>query len=231
MKDRPVRTRTVEPVIALGDYLDALFRPVQEVALGEPPQAGRQASPAEELVRSLQEEPAPVPDASATPAPAGSRLQLLLLDLGGLRLAVPLKALSSIHRLPDKLTQLPHQQPWLLGVYDHHGHKVAAVDTLGLVVPPSHRERLRQPRVEGPPVVVTVGGGDWGLVCRDTGTVLELEHDEVKWRSDRSLRPWLAGTVKSELCALLDVEAFVQWLEQGAPGWIDETADDGTPDA
>ncbi len=231
MKDRPLTTRTVEPVIALGDYLDALFRPVQEVVVEELPQTEDRASPAEELVRSLQEEPAPVPEASAAPAPAGSRLQLLLLDLGGLRLAVPLEALSSIHRLPEKLTRVPHQQPWLLGVYDHHGVKVAAVDTFGLVVPPSHRERLRQQHAEGPPVVVTVGGGRWGLVCHDTGTVLELERDEVKWRSDRSVRPWLAGTVKSELCALLDVEAFVQWLEQGAPGWIDEPADDGTPDA
>ncbi len=231
MKERPARTRTVEPVIALGDYLDALFRPVQEVAVGEPPQAGCQETPVEELVRSLQEEPAAVAETSPAPVRPASRLQLLLLDLGGLRLAVPLEALSSIHRLPQRLTRVPHQQAWLLGVYDHHGVKVAAVDTFGLVVPPSHRERLRRTGTEGPPVVVTVGGGRWGLVCHDTGTVLELEHDEVKWRSDRSVRPWLAGTVKSELCALLDVEAFVHWLEQGAPGWIDETVDDGTPDA
>jgi len=162
MKERPARTRTVEPVIALGDYLDALFRPVQEVAVGEPPQAGCQETPVEELVRSLQEEPAAVAETPAAPVRPASRLQLLLLDLGGLRLAVPLEALSSIHRLPQRLTRVPHQQAWLLGVYDHHGVKVAAVDTFGLVVPPSHRERLRRTGTEGPPVVVTAGGGTLG---------------------------------------------------------------------
>ncbi|RPT74986.1 hypothetical protein [Pseudomonas aeruginosa] len=45
---------------------------------------------------------------------------------------------------------------------------------------------------------------------------IRLDPAEVKWRSQRSQRPWLAGTVIEHMCALLDVAALAELIASGA---------------
>jgi purine-binding chemotaxis protein CheW len=40
-----------------------------------------------------------------------------------------------------------------------------------------------------------------------------LNPEDVTWRSERSKRPWLAGTVKAAMCALLDVPQMGRILQ------------------
>ena len=37
---------------------------------------------------------------------------------------------------------------------------------------------------------------------------ISVEPEAVQWRTQRSKRPWLAGTVKEHMCALLDVSSM-----------------------
>jgi len=36
----------------------------------------------------------------------------------------------------------------------------------------------------------------------------------IKWRGEGSKRPWLAGTVIAEMCALIDVPGLLSLLEE-----------------
>ena len=56
--------------------------------------------------------------------------------------------------------------------------------------------------------MLVVGDGAWGLACHGIGEVLKLGGQDVKWRTAKGKRPWLAGTVLGHLCALVDTEAF-----------------------
>ena len=60
--------------------------------------------------------------------------------------------------------------------------------------------------------IILMGGGKWGLACDSVSEVITLQQDKVRWRGDNSKRPWLAGTVVDQMCALLDVDKFVELL-------------------
>ncbi|WP_198266126.1 hypothetical protein [sulfur-oxidizing endosymbiont of Gigantopelta aegis] len=45
--------------------------------------------------------------------------------------------------------------------------------------------------------------------------IITLKTDEVKWRSSRTKRRWLLGTVIDHMCALLDSEEFSAMLKTG----------------
>jgi purine-binding chemotaxis protein CheW len=63
-----------------------------------------------------------------------------------------------------------------------------------------------------------VGEGEWGLTCEDVSSVITIDPARVRWRTSRTQRPWLAGTVIEHLCALLDAERLSEILSAGAPG-------------
>ena len=54
----------------------------------------------------------------------------------------------------------------------------------------------------------------WALACQEICDTVTLVHDSIKWRGEGSKRPWLAGTVISEMCALLDVPGVLKLLEE-----------------
>jgi purine-binding chemotaxis protein CheW len=42
-----------------------------------------------------------------------------------------------------------------------------------------------------------------------------LSKEDVKWRTNDSKRPWLAGVIKEKMCALIDVNNLNALLEKG----------------
>ena len=65
-------------------------------------------------------------------------------------------------------------------------------------------ERYQATMAEGYRYVVTLHNSDWGLCVDAVAGTAVLDPDAVRWRSERSKRPWLAGTVIEKMCALLD---------------------------
>lgn len=148
----------------------------------------------------------PIPDWASAPFPC------LLLKVQGLSLALPLVKLHRI--LPwSEPTPIPGYAAWLLGLLPLEGQDRAlrVVDTAGLVMP----ERPIAPADRIPPKhIVMVGEGEWGLTCEDVSNVITITPQQVRWRSERTKRPWLAGTVVEHLCALLDAEKLADLLNQ-----------------
>ena len=59
-------------------------------------------------------------------------------------------------------------------------------------------------------------GYEWGLAVHQVSRSLRLDPSEIKWRSQRGQRPWLAGTVIEHMCALLDVAELAELIASGA---------------
>ncbi|GGY67473.1 hypothetical protein GCM10011613_09490 [Cellvibrio zantedeschiae] len=139
---------------------------------------------------------------------AQSRFDVLLFKVSGLTLAVPLISLGQIQPITDELAPLFGQADWFMGFQPTPQGKIRTVNTAKFVMP----ERYDENFVKNAKYVVSINGVPWGLAVDSVNQPISLMPDEVKWRSDRSKRPWLAGTVKEHMCALLDIPMIGQML-------------------
>lgn len=181
------------PVSTIAPLLQALVPPVVEVHL--PP----------------SNTPPPV-ETHGRPAWAAEPFECLLFDVAGLTLAVPLVCLGSIYSLAGhELTPLFGQPEWFLGILPSQAGNLKVLDTARWVMPDRYRDDFRQ----GLQYVISVQGYEWGLAVHQVSRSLRLDPNEIKWRSHRGQRPWLAGTVIEHMCALLDVAALAELIASG----------------
>lgn len=206
---------------ALDVYLEALLREVPELADDTPPPSPAPVAPVrEEPVVSTRAASAVTPasqEAMPPPEWGRQRFQAMLFRTAGLMLAVPLVELSGVQEWDAApVTPLPRHVDWFLGLVRYRGRSVPVVDTALLVLPQDRRARLTTPAAERSTRIVFIGEGEWGLACDDVAEVVTLEPEQVRWRTTRTSRSWLAGTVIQHMCALIDPAAFARLLAAGA---------------
>lgn len=146
---------------------------------------------------------------SGRPVWSHSTFDALQFRVTGLNLAVPLVALGQIYPLSGELTPLFGQANWFLGMQPSRQGLLKVVNTARFVMPERYRDELGSHAT----YVISIDGTDWGLAVDSVGQPMRLHPDEVTWRTRRSQRPWLAGTVKAALCALLDVQRMGELLQ------------------
>lgn len=146
--------------------------------------------------------------ANGRPQWAQQPFECLIFKAGGLQLAAPLVELGSIYPLEaDGLTTIFGQKHWFMGLLSVKEYNVRAMDTALVVMPERYSAAMR----EDYRYIVTLFGSDWGLaVDAVVGTVM-LDPEHIRWRGERSKRPWLAGTLIDQMCALFDI-AQLAWL-------------------
>lgn len=231
----------VDQKLALSMFLDSLLRePVEEkiaeqslkqktqeqkvVELAEPAPV---IAPAEKVV-PIQE---PVIEttvdtalettevaAQAEPEAAPAReFQAMLFKVAGLGLAVQLDELSGVVEFKDDLTEMPGHADFYLGILQHLGNSIPVIDTARLVFP---KDKLKTLAGDDPNKRITriilIDEGRWGLAVDEVAEVITLQQDEVRWRSERTARKWLLGTVIDHMCALIDTKAFSEKLATGS---------------
>lgn len=180
----------VEVLVALPEVIAPVVTDVETIA---PPPVMVLASPG-------------VPDWAARP------FQCLLFKVSGLTLAVPLLKLNSVIPWTDKITQTPNKTPWYLGLVKSHESNVKVIDTAMMVLPENRRSSIDLDPAHRFSHILLVDNYSWGLACDAIGEVIWLDQHKVKWRSDKTRRPWLAGTVLEQLCAIMDTEVFAQMM-------------------
>ncbi|WP_081617261.1 chemotaxis protein CheW [Thioalkalivibrio sulfidiphilus] len=223
---------------ALTRYLDSLLQEIPEAPQESESQARTEmpvpapvkAPPTPPVAEVRTEVPAPVqapvvePSQAQSPSPevgppewGRERFQCLGLRLAGLTLAVPLVKLNGIIEMPDEITPMPGHQPWFLGLVRHLDRQVKVVDIARIVLPEGREYAPIEARH-----VVLMDDSQWGIACEGITEVMTLESDAVRWRSSRGKRPWLAGTVIEQMCAILDVDILARDLATGQ--WSVSTA-------
>lgn len=170
-----------------------------------------------EAATPAQTAPSPAPllawHDNGRPLWAQGRFDVLLFQVAGLTLAVPLIALGQIHPLSDELTPIFGQADWFMGLQPTAHGQIRCVNTSLFVMP----ERYNPAFLHTAKYVVSIAGMDWGLAVDQVAQPTRIHPDEVTWRGERAKRPWLAGTVKSAMCALLDVPHMGQLLQASDP--------------
>lgn len=156
-------------------------------------------------------EPAPAPVQAPTPLWREQEFEALLFDVAGLTLAVPLVSLGTIHALDSEITPLFGQPDWFLGILPTVTGNLKVLDTARWVMPERYTDALQ----EGLRFVISVQGFDWGLAVHGVSRSIKLTPEQVKWRSQQGKRPWLAGTVIDQMCALVDVAALAEMIATG----------------
>lgn len=149
------------------------------------------------------------------PAWAVPDFQALLFTVAGLKLAVPLIELNGIIEWGDEyITELPGHKSWYLGIIQNQGKSVPVIDTLQQVVPQNRwpENYLADRKFKH---IILIDNARWGLACETVLEVVTLKTDSVKWRSSRTRRRWLLGTVIEHMCALLDSSEFAAMLKTG----------------
>jgi len=146
--------------------------------------------------------------------------QVMIFNVGNLKLAVPLNDLNGIVVWDEKfINKMPGSVDWHLGIIQHLGKSVPVIDTLQQVIPPERVKSFMKKRGEFKNIIF-IHDDSWGLVCEDIIGIKTISVEEVKWRSTRTTRRWLYGTVKEYMCALLDTEEFATMLRTGKDSLI-----------
>ena len=179
---------------------------------------------AAQLEQARQEQQAAAAQASATNAAQASatnsmaayqasEFQALFFEVAGLKLAVPLKSLGGIHQwqTPNRIFG---KSPWYLGIMSNREESLNVVDTALWVMPEKYTDEMAATLKYQ--YLIMLGESKWGLSCERLVTTEILSPDDVQWRRNNAgKRPWLAGVVRDKMCAILDVEAMIDMLDQG----------------
>lgn len=214
-------------------HLPRRLPPIAAPASIDPEPAVEEVAPVTTVAEQpLIEEPADTPESVAPPAveppeiksspeAATQRLgrpqwgdapfEVLLFRVGGLTLAVPLMSLGAILPWEEGPKHLFGQADWFLGLMPGKQGNLNVVDTARVVMPERYNDSMR----ESYRYIISLHGSDWGLAVDAIDTAKTLYPEQVRWRSERSKRPWLAGTVVEHMCALLDVaELYAQFHQR-----------------
>ena len=203
----PVAAPVVQAPVALIDAPAPVMAPVSTIA----PLLQALVPPIVEVHLPPSNTPPPV-ETDGRPAWAADAFECLLFDVAGLTLAVPLVCLGSIYSLAgQELTPLFGQPEWFLGILPSQAGNLKVLDTARWVMPDRYRDDFRQ----GLQYVISVQGYEWGLAVHQVSRSLRLDPNEIKWRTHRGQRPWLAGTVIEHMCALLDVSELAELIASG----------------
>lgn len=140
---------------------------------------------------------------------AQGRFECLIFTVAGLKLAVPLVSLGAIHTIDQELTPLVGRPKWFLGLLPVGEKNIRVVDSALWIMPERYNEGVK----DGYRFVIRLDNSDWGMACDSVAQSFSIAPEEVRWRTDRGKRPWLAGTVIDHMCALMDVAAVAHLLD------------------
>jgi purine-binding chemotaxis protein CheW len=138
--------------------------------------------------------------------------QALFFEVAGLSLAVPLHELGGIYNLGE-VTTLFGKPEWFKGVMVNRDKKINVVETARWVMPEKYDEKLKA-RLNYK-YLIMLGESNWGFAAEKLVSTQYVAPDEVKWRKKSGKRPWLFGTIKEKMCALLHVEDLIKMLDNG----------------
>ncbi|MCX4028947.1 CheW domain-containing protein [Endozoicomonas sp. SM1973] len=172
----------------------------------------QKASLAELIIAKAQSAPPVTAVDQGRPDWAENPFECLLFNVAGLTLAVPLVCLGGVYLFNDSVTQVAGQPDWVLGLYKHHDQSLSVVDTAWWVMP----ERYKTQAKDNYHYIISVDKTRWGIAVHDLAHAVRISPDAVRWRTKKTQRPWLAGIVIDEMCALLDIAKLAKLFDEQA---------------
>jgi|GEM_PF-3513809 len=186
---------------ALQQYLDSLL---QEI----PSQENEIPGASEPRVASaieVSEQPAAQ---VRTPTWAAVPFQVLLFQMSGLQLAVPLVQLTAVVQ-GRALQRVPGMDPHLQGLLSYQGKMVNIVETAFVTGRPGS---AAMPSDDILPHYLLFAEGRYGFTCTMLQEMVQVEPAAIRCRRHAVKQPWFAGIHTTEMCALLDLSLLATRL-------------------
>jgi len=222
----------VKQQLALDSYLSTLLESVPEAddadeILAKPKVEARSVQSPAPVVVSLaepqlqlppqvfieQENQAKLHALSVMPGWAQQEFQALFFKVDQLILATPLTDLSRTVKIERRISQIPGQPSWFIGLLDDQDSRIGVLDTGQLLfgkLRGSRRDLAQKPFQR----ILITEDKRWGLACDEILSIGKLKPEKVRWRTSRQKKPWLIGTVIDELTAIVDLRALVPHRRQ-----------------
>ncbi len=191
---------------ALDSYFEALL--CEQLCQDQEPDSRDSAGAAagrDQCVALSVLQPDPLPGA---PAQGRRTLEAIIFTIDGLRLALPAEKLARIVEFPDDILPAASTLPWYTGRAMLGQTGIDIIDPAEIVIPPSHRVRSSDARRQDMRYLLLIKDSSWALACQEVAPVT-IDDGQIRRRTPRSRRLWLAGTVMSHACGLLDVDGLL----------------------
>ena len=209
---RPILKEPEEAPVSLSTHsVERLLEKVEEVKQQEAVALSTSIAKVEEHKAAVSVEPQAQVVAQETDIPE-EPFQALFFEVYGLGLAVPLQELGGIHNLTE-VNSLIGKPDWYMGVMMNRDKKLNVVDAARWVMPEKCDKVMEESL--NYKYLITLGESNWGLTAEKLVDTQLIHPDAVKWRTHSGKRPWLLGTIKEKMCALLHVGDLIAMLEQG----------------
>ncbi len=140
---------------------------------------------------------------------------ILLVEVNGLQLAVPLVALGQIQEIEEEITPLFGQSKWFMGLQKTPTGNVKVVNTAQFIMPERYKDQHNYK------FVISINGLQWGLAVDTVKQPITIKPEEIRWRAKRESRPWMAGMVKDHMCVLLDIPKVGEILQDQDKNRVD----------
>jgi purine-binding chemotaxis protein CheW len=150
---------------------------------------------------------------SVMPEWAQQEFQALFFKVDHLILATPLTELSRTIKIERRISKIPGQPSWFIGLLDDQDSRIGVLDTGQLIfgkLRGSRRDLEHKPFQR----ILITEDKRWGLACDEILSIGKLQPEKVRWRTSRQKKPWLIGTVIDELTAIVDLRALVPHRRQ-----------------
>ena len=145
-----------------------------------------------------------------------SEFQSLSFIVSNFKLCVPLQQLNGIIEWNGKITRLPGQADWCLGIMRIRGRNLSVID-LSRILHGVSGNLLKNGRSKKKLVqhVLLIGNGKWGLACDSVDDISILYKDDISWRPSGA-RELIMGTVINHMNLILNVDEFIRRLENSS---------------
>lgn len=166
-----------------------------------------------EAIIPAQEMHAPAGRIPIVPDWGREAFQAMVFKVGELSLAIPLVELAGVVEWQPELIDSQGASGLCMGHFPHAGQSVTVIDTARFIFPEQHLQALGGPHIS-PRLsrIVLINQGNIGLACNEVFEVITIESAQVNWRSDKTRRQWLAGTMLDQLIAVLDARTTAEIL-------------------
>jgi purine-binding chemotaxis protein CheW len=144
------------------------------------------------------------------PSWAQEAFDIILLKVQGVNIAVPLAALDAIYPIEEKLTPIFGQAEWFMGLQKTQMGNSKVIDTAQFIMP----ERYKKQDESNYKYSVAINGSGWSLAVDEIYQPLVTYPEDIRWRVNRSKRPWVAGTATEHMCILLDIPSLAVLLNE-----------------
>lgn len=213
-------SKIAEPDSALKSYLDTLLSEIDDATVAPPQAEVKEPLPDDDINYDEHQESTLAATPEPTPSEEESTLQpnipdwvkgafqVLLFEVNGIKLGIPLSSLVGILTYSGEASQLPGQPSWSLGVILNREEKVVVINSAKLLMP----EKLDDNVANKPQHLLLIGDGQRALAVDNICNTLMVDKEEIRWRSGSGVQPWYAGIIIQELSVLLDVDGILKML-------------------